>query len=129
MPAHTTTASIAILNPVVEQLRAGGFEVGQVKGGKPWGSGCPVGSSRCRVSVFFYPVPNQEKNRWEGSIHIIPAPPLWRALFGLRDRTAEERMTNLVADSLKEILPKHAQFLGVRWMPLQELCASKGYKD
>lgn len=129
MPAHATAGSIAILSPIVDQLRADGFDVGPVRGGKPWGSGCTIGAGTSRVSLFFYPVPNRERNRWEGSIHIVPFSSLWRSFFGLRDRGAEERMVNRVADCLKDILPKYPQFSGLRWIPLQQLCASKGYQD
>ena len=129
MAQKTTKVSIEMLQPVRDAMVKKGFVADEVAGGKPWGSGCCVGEGKSRVSVFFYPVPSQERKRWEGSIHIIPAPPLWRRLTGIRDRAAEEKMVERVAEELKPILSDFPYLMGVRWISLQRLCSSKGYED
>ena len=129
MPRKTTEVSIEMLRPVRDAMVKKGFVAGEVTGGKPWGSGCCVGEGKSRVSVFFYPVPSEEKNRWEGSIDIVPAPPLWRRLTGIRDRAAEETMIERVAEQLKPVLSDFPHLTGIRWISFQRLCSSEGYQD
>jgi hypothetical protein len=129
MPRKTTEVSIAMLRPIRDAMAKKGFIASEITGGKPWGSGCDFGEGKSRVSVFFYPVPCEMKKRWEGSIQIIPAPPLWRRLPGLRDRSAEERMVERVAEEMKPVLADFQAFRGVRWLSLQRLCSSKRYED
>ena len=129
MMQKATQVSIEILRPIREAMARRGFVAGEITGGKPWGSGCCFGEGKSRVSVFLYPVPAEEKKRWEGSIRIIPAPPLWRRLPGIRDRAAEERMVERVAEELKPVLTGFSSMSGIRWVSLPRLCSSKGYAD
>jgi hypothetical protein len=125
----TTEVSIAMLRPIRDAMAKKGFIASEVSGGKPWGSGCSFGEGKSRVSVFFFPAPCEKKKRWEGTIHIIPAPPLWRRLTGLRDRSVEERTVERVAEEVKPMLADFQAFRGIRWISLQKLCSSKGYED
>jgi hypothetical protein len=129
MVRKATEVSIEILRPIRDAMARKGFIASEITGGKPWGSGCCFGEGKSRVSVFFYPVPAEEKKRWEGSIRIIPAPPVWRRLSRIRDRSAEERMVERVAAELRLVLAGFSSFRGIRWVSLQLLCSSKGYAD
>ena len=129
MPRKAIEVSIAMLQPIRDAMVRRGLVVGEVTGGKPWGSGCDVDSGKSRVSVFFYPVPSLEKSRWEGSIHVISAPPLWRRLPGLRDRVAEEQAIESVAGELREVLKDFPSLTDICWMTLQQHCSSRGFRD
>lgn len=126
---NTTAVAIELLRPIREALADAGFEASGIRGGKPWGSGCSFGAGKSRVAVFLYPVPSEARNRWEGSLSVIPGPPLWRRLPGIRDRAAESQMVEKVAAELKRVLPGNESFTGIRWVSLQQLCASKEYED
>lgn len=129
LPEKVTAVAMEILRPIREVMVNEGFAASDIRGGKPWGGSCCFGQGESWVSVFIYPVPSAAKQRWEGSIHVIPAPPLLRRLLGRRDRAAENRMTESVASRLKQLLPEYAGFTGIRWVSLQQLCASKEYED
>jgi len=127
-PQAITAVAIEIFRPLRDSLATQGFVAGPITKGKPWGCGCDLKMNESRVSVFFFPVPSEKEKRWEGSIHIIPSPPLWHRIFHLREKTSEEKLALSVAEALKPMLSQCHSFSGVRWIPLNQLYASRGYE-
>jgi hypothetical protein len=123
-----TKLAIELLSTFRSALKNASSSVSSVGTGKPWGAGFTVRNRGHSIIVYFFPEPNIEKKRWEGSLHcwiklsLLSRIQMKKELDYRNEHAAFE-------ESFRHFVSSTQSFVGVRFMENSEFYKSKAYEN